>query len=173
MFTMKSDKKNYKILVVSDSHGTDRFIERAIKKVSPIDALIHCGDTGHDICETIKHDDFDIYSVTGNCDIFMSEKSEISINVAGHKIVVVHGHRHNVKYDVSQLHALARKRGADIVLFGHSHVPEIDTSVPGILLLNPGSISQPRQFSRNKSFAVLSISEGHAPKAEIFEMEEW
>lgn len=34
-----------KILVVSDTHGRDTVLREVLKKVKPIDMLIHCGDS--------------------------------------------------------------------------------------------------------------------------------
>ncbi|MDO5136238.1 MAG: metallophosphoesterase family protein, partial [Eubacteriales bacterium] len=39
-----------KVLVVSDTHGRDRGLERVVEKEAPFDYLIHCGDVeGRDI----------------------------------------------------------------------------------------------------------------------------
>ena len=64
---MKKGKSAYKILVVSDSHGSDTGIRQAIKQEGEdIDVLVHCGDMGHDIKASLGLDyRFDIYSVTG------------------------------------------------------------------------------------------------------------
>jgi predicted phosphodiesterase len=42
------------------------------------------------------------------------------------------------------------------VIFGHSHQTE-DTTIDGIRILNPGSISYPRDT--NKSYMEISINE--------------
>ena len=51
----------------------------------------------------------------------------------------------------------AKARGADIVLFGHTHRPVIDTSEEGIIAVNPGSLSYPRQDGRKPSYALMEI----------------
>ena len=164
--------KEYKILVVSDSHGDDRNIKYALDVEWPVDALIHCGDMEHDIRKTIGEEyDIDIYSVTGNCDFYLPAQSEILVKFGYYKVLVVHGHEHGVKYSTDRLYLHAKEKFADVVLYGHSHVPDVEEK-GGILIANPGSISYPRQFSRNKSYAVLTISDDKMPGVEIHEIED-
>ena len=53
--------------------------------------------------------------------------------------------------------AAARRAGADIALFGHTHIPheEYDPE-SGIYLFNPGSIGEPR--AGRPSYGILSLS---------------
>jgi putative phosphoesterase len=48
---------------------------------------------------------------------------------------------------------------ADIVIFGHSHKELVDTSDKPILL-NPGSISLPRNKDLQKSYVIIEIENG-------------
>ena len=53
-------------------------------------------------------------------------------------------------------------RGMDIVMFGHTHKPLLDNS-KGIIMLNPGSVSYPRQDGHLPSYALMEIdSSGEA-----------
>ena len=52
----------------------------------------------------------------------------------------------------------ATVRGADIVLFGHTHRPVIDTEGE-VIAVNPGSLSYPRQEGRKPSYAVMVLDE--------------
>ena len=170
---MKKGKSAYKILVVSDSHGSDTGIRQAIKQEGEdIDVLVHCGDMGHDIKASLGLDyRFDIYSVTGNCDYLLPQIPEVSFKLGYFNFLVIHGHLLDVKYSNDRIIAYAKENYADIVLFGHSHIPEIEERF-GVLLVNPGSISLPRQFSRNKTYAVVTITDDSLPKAVIREIEE-
>ena len=49
-------------------------------------------------------------------------------------------------------------RGKDIVMFGHTHKPYLDTE-DGITILNPGSLSYPRQEGRRSSYMIMTIDE--------------
>ena len=162
----------YKILVVSDSHGNNNNIIKALNKQSPVDMLIHCGDMEQDIQNSIgRRFNIDIYYVTGNCDFCLPTQKEIMIRLENHRILVVHGHEYGVKRSTDSLLSHAKSKDADIVLYGHSHVPNMENR-DGVLILNPGSISYPRQFSRNKTYAVLTLNGNKKPKAEIFEIED-
>ena len=67
-----------------------------------------------------------------------------SITLGGFKIVATHGHRYRAKYGTSDLKRLAKEQGADIVLFGHTHIPH-EEYVPDdehpFYLFNPGPAS--------------------------------
>ncbi len=56
----------------------------------------------------------------------------------------------------------ARDRGAQIAMFGHTHKPCLDMR-KGITVLNPGSLSFPRQDGRRPSYMLMEIDrEGEA-----------
>ena len=77
--------------------------------------------------------------VRGNCDWGSTLPSVGEITLEGRKIFYTHGHLHNVKYGLYQIVCAARERKADILLFGHTHVPLTDYE-DGLYLLNPGSL---------------------------------
>ncbi len=52
----------------------------------------------------------------------------------------------------------ARENGADILVYGHTHVPEIRQD-GGILVLNPGSLTFPRQRGFRPTFIILNIDD--------------
>ena len=56
-------------------------------------------------------------------------------------------------------------RKADIVMFGHTHKPYLEQK-DGITVLNPGSISFPRQEGRKGSYMIMEIDEGGEPSFE-------
>ena len=62
----------------------------------------------------------------------------------------------------------ARERGADIVMYGHTHKPAL-TREDDLITLNPGSVSYPRQQGRRPSYMIMElISEG-----EVVVFQEW
>ena len=50
----------------------------------------------------------------------------------------------------------ARARGCDIAMYGHTHRPCVEYE-GGITLVNPGSLSFPRQENRRPSYMVMEI----------------
>ncbi len=158
-------KSEYKIIVVSDSHGDNRIINRILAAEPDADALIHCGD----VCGSLKDIlDYDIpfFAVAGNCDRPGRYPEELLVKFGYYTVYIVHGHRYRVDYRDDLIFYAGKERFADVVCFGHSHVPQNMTE-EGMLLLNPGSVSRPRQLPRNATYAVLTISEDELPKAEL------
>ena len=53
---------------------------------------------------------------------------------------------------------LAEANSADMVLFGHTHMPLIE-NYPDMKIMNPGSISQPRQEGHRPTYLVITVEE--------------
>ena len=53
---------------------------------------------------------------------------------------------------------IAKENGADIVMFGHSHKPVIEKS-GDVTVINPGSISRPRQDGFRPTYMVMNIED--------------
>ncbi len=79
----------------------------------------------------------------------------IEFTAAGRKIFACHGHRHSVDYGLETLSNAAYTLSADLVFYGHTHVPYRE-EIAGTLILNPGSCSRPRGGTL-PSFAVVSF----------------
>ncbi len=136
-----TDGEPMKILVLSDSHSSLRFMRRCIEKISP-DYLIHLGDYFDD-GETIheEYPDIPMYQVPGNCDFERCTPFVDRIliqKVDGVKLYMTHGHLHGVKQDATRLIEDAKLVNAQAVLYGHTHVAECRKE-DGLWILNPGS----------------------------------
>lgn len=155
-----------KILVVGDTHGRDEGLERAVEREAPFDYLIHCGDVeGREIfVEALA--DVPCTIVAGNNDFFSDLLRQEEVCLCGVRIFVTHGHFYGVSFGAEELLEAARARGCQIALFGHTHRPLAEVE-EGILLMNPGSLSFPRQEDRQPSYGVLILEEGKEPRAEI------
>ena len=151
-----------KALIVSDTHGSHRNLERVIEKEQPLDLLIHLGDVegGEDYIEAIA--DCPVHVVAGNNDFFSELPREEEFFVGGSHIFITHGHYYYVSMSEERLKEEARGRGADIVMYGHTHKPSI-TREDDLITLNPGSLSYPRQEGRRPSYMLMEIDQnGHA-----------
>lgn len=147
-----------KILVLSDTHGKIDCFNKIYDVIARKDLIIHLGDNTKDIEELKKYFKGDIHNVKGNCDYMDNTTLEEKIiNIEGKKIFLTHGHRYGVKRDLNTIYYKVQELGADIALFGHSHVP-VSIRHNNILLFNPGSISLPRGGSE-KSYGIIEIKD--------------
>ena len=114
-----------KLLVLSDSHGGRAAIERVLMKESKsIDALIFLGDGLRDLELALTlYPKLRAYSVAGNCDYGALEPTDGLAAFDGVVIFYTHGHMYGVKYDLDTLADAASARGAEVALFGHTHIP--------------------------------------------------
>lgn len=153
-----------KILVASDIHGSYYYCERLVEayKNSGADKLILLGDILYhgprndlpkdyapkkviELLNSIKNE---ILCVRGNCDTEVDQMVldfDILADYAiiydgGQMIFVTHGHKFN-KDNLPNLKA------GDILLHGHTHIPVCDTLCGDITVMNPGSVSIPKEDS--------------------------
>ncbi len=138
-----------KILVFSDSHGAVQNIKKALDehlKYGAVDRVFFLGDGARDIisiAEMYPTITFDY--VLGNCDSSTSNINllEKLITVEGVKFMLTHGHGLGVKSGYYRAADYAIDKGADVLLYGHTHVAA-DISVDGsyggrVRMINPGS----------------------------------
>lgn len=146
-------------LVFSDSHGKiDRALE-IIKKYPKAEAVFHCGDICGDEEQLRRATPHPVCIVKGNCDYTSELRDSIITTFGGKKIAICHGHRY-LMYggEIDRLKYWGLEQEADIVLFGHTHVPFVEQSST-LTVLNPGSISRPRQSDHIPTYAVLEIDD--------------
>jgi uncharacterized protein len=145
-----------KVLIVSDTHGRDQYLLEAFERVSPIDLLIHLGDLegSEDYIRSIISCPMEL--ISGNNDFFNGLPKEKLIQIGKYRVMLTHGHRYGVNYSTNGILELARNNNADIVMFGHTHVPMIDLS-NSIWAINPGSLALPRQNGRIPTFIIMDL----------------
>ena len=151
-----------KILIVSDTHRHDKNLVEVLRKVSPIDMLIHLGDAegSEDYIRQIANAPVRI--VSGNNDFFSDLPREEEFMLGKYRVLITHGHYYYVSLDLQEIRRQARSRGVDIVMFGHTHRPHLEI-LEDLTVLNPGSLSYPRQDGRLPSYIIMEIDrEGEA-----------
>lgn len=152
-----------RILVVSDSHGRNENVRRAIEKAGKFDIMIHLGDVGNEYREVERMAGVPTYIVAGNNDYARGLLERNIIEIGGHRIYATHGHRQNVHFGVELLYYLALENDCDIVMYGHTHVPYLDEK-DDVTILNPGSLTYPRQEGHEKTFVVMTIEDDNSVK---------
>ena len=165
------------LLILSDSHGRPDRVTEAIRRVRP-DGILFAGDGLRDLtyCDLpVPSGSCPLWAVKGNCDWMtapliiggatMEFDDEELITVAGIRILLMHGHRHGVKGGLGTAIAHAVGRDADVLIFGHTHIPlelhlspdrtcEISVKKP-LTVFNPGSLGD-----RHASFGTLTVRNG-------------
>lgn len=148
-----------KVLIVSDTHGREQNLAEALEQTGPIDQLIHLGDVEGG-AEHIRElaGDAPAAIIAGNNDFFCDLPNERIFTLGGHRIFMTHGHSYFVHSGTLYLKREARKKGADIVMFGHTHKPYMEEDNE-LLVLNPGSLSLPRQEGHRPTYIVMEIAD--------------
>ena len=170
-----------KILIVSDSHGMNGPLRKAILKEAP-DMLIHLGDAEYSTMEIASwagSPKTPCVFVKGNCDYNSYDsaviKNDAVFELKGHKFFCTHGHRQRVNYGLLTLSLTAQEAGCDICMFGHTHVPYdsfgdavseynryyesgFGESFSGPRILNPGSLSLPRGGS-SRGYMIMELED--------------
>ena len=148
-----------KVLIVSDTHGREQNLAEALEQTGPIDQLIHLGDVEGG-AEHIRElaGDAPAAIIAGNNDFFCDLPNERIFTLGGHRIFMTHGHGYFVHSGTLYLKREARKKGADIVMFCHTHKPYMEEDNE-LLVLNPGSLSLPRQEGHRPTYIVMEIAD--------------
>ena len=151
-----------RILIMSDSHGRNENVELAIAQVrdeiGEFQMLIHLGDVG-DARELESLAGVPCYIVRGNTDYDAKLLNANVIEAGGHRIFATHGHLYQVDMRLDLLRFAALENNCDIAMYGHTHVPYLEEDPDDITILNPGSISKPRQADHRYTYMVMEIDD--------------
>ncbi|MEM1486304.1 metallophosphoesterase [Oscillospiraceae bacterium PP1C4] len=146
-----------RIIVMSDTHRDFYAIQELVKKHRSADIFIHLGDGEQELHQiTELYPECKFLSVRGNCDFGVSSALAGCFNCGTAKIFYTHGHMYGVKYELDSLMRVTKEMGANVVLFGHTHIPLVDYR-DGIHLMNPGSLGMPR--GAKATYGVLDVTE--------------
>ncbi|MCD7826803.1 MAG: metallophosphoesterase [Clostridiaceae bacterium] len=162
-----------KILVVSDSHGRNGNLQKAVslfgEKGEELEMLIHLGDMGGLYSEIRNMVSCPLEAVRGNGDFNQELPISKLITIGDQTALITHGHRYNCKAGTDAMRGLARANGASMVFFGHTHQPLVEIQ-PEIKMLNPGSITLPRQPGYRPTYMVVTIEEDGRIQFSVVEM---
>lgn len=153
-----------KILVFSDSHGRESNMGRALAVHRDADAVFHLGDGTTEfelLCR--EYPNMAAAHVPGNYeDCFgRSPFSYFITEVGPYRFFLTHGHMFSVKEGLNILINFAKGKGADVILYGHSHtkyyeyIAAEDESDKPVHIFNPGSITRPRDGA--PSYGIIEI----------------
>jgi putative phosphoesterase len=177
--------------VLSDTHIPDRAARLnprvfEIFRRAEVKAILHAGDISVPGVLQELEGVAPVHAVRGNRDIFYLRNLplRIELNIHGVSIGMAHGHGTFSQYMLDRVQSVVRENlderyfkrmllafpGADVIVFGHLHVP-CNMPVEGKLLFNPGSASVPRWAATPPTIGLLYIEEGEKPYGELITLE--
>lgn len=157
-----------RVLIVSDTHRRHETLEKILAEEEPFDMMIHCGDIEgeEEYIFNLTGPECACIMVPGNNDFLSNLPRERTVDIMGYKVWITHGHNHYVSLDTAIIEDEALSRGVNIVMFGHTHKPLVEHNNE-VYLINPGSLTYPRQAGRRPSYIVMDVEEGKEPEFEI------
>jgi len=132
--------------VISDTHGLLR--PEALEFLHASDLIIHAGDIGSPEVIVGLQRIAPLTVIRCNIDKAAWADCFAHVEVLGKYLYVLH--------NLQELDLDSIAAGFDVVIYGHSHAPKIET-VDQVLYLNPGSAG-PRRFKLPVSVAKLTVT---------------
>lgn len=153
-----------KILVTSDAHGDVAAMTKVLERCDGhVDMCVFLGD-GADAADYA----LSLFPrlarviVRGNCDEFRLDSSaypdEALFEADGVTFLCMHGHRLGVKGGTARAAAYAAKKGAGVLLYGHTHRRDdkvVETPDGEVRVINPGALGR-----GGGSFALVETVKG-------------
>ena len=159
-----------RVVVVSDTHLKREWPNRrlppaAIALLGTADVILHGGDiTQPEHLDWLSHL-APLHAVLGNNDPELAGKlpETLCVDLAGIRFGMIHDSG-PAKGREQRLHR--RFPDADVVVFGHSHIPWNAFGAHGQLLFNPGSPTE-RRRQPHRTVGVLELADGQVVEARI------
>lgn len=145
-----------KVLIVSDTHRHNDNYIKVLERVAPVDMVVHCGDIEGSEYLIAESAGCPVQMVVGNNDFFSDLAREKEFNIGKYKVWLTHGHTYYVSMGNESIKREAKERGADIVMYGHTHRPVVDID-GDIIAVNPGSLTYPRQEGKRPSYIIMDL----------------
>lgn len=151
------------ILIISDTHFLRKNeLDKFISSFSNIEAVIHCGDIylGYQPGDIQR-----LFICKGNNDF--ADVPRIAHFTIDHvTFTITHGHTNNYAYHPNLLKNLLDEYPADVICFGHTHVPYFYQD-DDIMIINPGSLSLGRSYPRRNTYVLFDTK---TMKAHFFDV---
>jgi uncharacterized protein len=159
-----------RVVVIADTHlkrewPNRRLPERATGVLTTADVILHAGDItqpGH-LHDLAVH--APVHAVLGNNDPELAGElpETLELTLEGVRIGMIHDSGPTEGRE-ARLHA--RFPDADVVVFGHSHIPWNAPGVDGQLLFNPGSPTE-RRRQPHRTIGILELADGYVVRATV------
>lgn len=150
--------------IIADTHGLLR--PEVFDVFAGVDLILHAGDIGPPELLTELEAIAPVRAVWGNTDGFAIRHrvpEVIAERIEGFDFVVVHGHQVGVPTPAA-LHAAYPE--AEVIIFGHTHRPLIETVDVVVTAMNPGGAGA-RRFDLPASVGIMELEPGIPPRARL------
>jgi putative phosphoesterase len=154
------------IAVIADTHlprGARRLPDACVERIEAADLLLHAGDFSTlDVLRELESIGPPVLGVHGNVD-----SADLVRLLPGERVVTVEGARIGMVHDAGpragRLARMRRRFGdrADLVVFGHSHMPLHEQADDGFQILNPGSPTE-RRRAPSHTMGLIRVADGLA-----------
>jgi putative phosphoesterase len=154
------------IAVISDTHlprGARRLPEACVERIAEADLLLHAGDFSTvDVLRELEAIGPPLLGVHGNVD-----SAELRRLLPAERLMEAEGARIGMVHDAGprrgRLERLRARFGerADVVVFGHSHMPLHEQAEDGFQILNPGSPTERRRAPAH-TMGLIRVDSGLA-----------
>ena len=141
--------------LISDTHALIR--AEALAALHGVERILHAGDVGGLSVLRELRGIAPVHAVLGNTDDPADGlPPRVELDLGGLRVCVTHGH----ELGSPRPDTLASRYDADVIVYGHTHRPLIETVGP-VLVVNPGAAG-PRRFNLKPSIGLLRIENGRA-----------
>ncbi|WP_050635819.1 metallophosphoesterase family protein [Candidatus Stoquefichus sp. SB1] len=141
------------ILIISDSHYMPKNkLLKFINQFDSLKAVIHCGDIYIGYQPGDLSINCPLYMCKGNND-FADIPRILHFEIDGKRFVITHGNMYQYAYNPLALKELLEDYPADIICFGHTHIPFLYKE-NDLMIINPGSLSLGRSYPRHNTYAL-------------------
>jgi uncharacterized protein len=159
-----------RVVVIADTHlrrswPNRRLPTAALRELATADVILHAGDiTQAEHLEELATY-APVHAVLGNNDpeLIGVLPETLELELAGVRVAMIHDSGPARGRD-ARLHA--RFPAADVVVFGHSHIPWNAEGLDGQLLFNPGSPTE-RRRQPHRTIGLLELGGGRVRAARI------
>lgn len=159
-----------RIGIISDTHmsGKNAYLPKALRDgLQGVDLILHAGDWVSPLVAELLEKIAPVDGVAGNNDgPDMIERFGWQKLIRAEEIVIgiVHGDGYGKTTEQRAYESFAGEP-ADVIVFGHSHVPYLERR-EGVWLFNPGSPTDKRRQPRY-SYGILEITDGNRIDAKL------
>jgi putative phosphoesterase len=160
------------VVVLSDTHlpagAFDRLPAAAIGWLERADLVLHAGDiVAPDVLDELRRFG-SVHAVLGNNDHRLHGLLPETLVIEAEGVTI--GMIHDSGPKAGRAARLkARFPAADVVVFGHSHLPVVEDGIDGQMLFNPGSPIQ-RRMAPTHTIGVLEVEAATVSRAQIVDV---